>query len=65
MINTKHKNALFLNQINGNIPRSGVIYQETINPRYLFYQCSKDGPNFLFGTLSTRDYRYKPHFLAK
>ena len=44
---------------------SSVIYQQTINPHDLFYQCSKDGPEFLFGKLSIRGYRDDPYFTAK
>ena len=46
MIDTANKNVYFLNQMNGNITRSDVIYQQTINPHDLCYQCSKDGPDF-------------------
>ena len=44
MIDTTHKNVHFLNQINGNIPRSDVIDPETTIPHDLCYQCSKDDP---------------------
>ena len=53
------------NKINGKIPRGGVIEQETINTNDLCYQCSKDGPDFLFGKSSIRDSRDKPNFLQK
>ena len=46
------------------IPRSGVIDQETINSHELYYQCSKDGPDFLFGKLRIRDSRDETHFPA-
>ena len=65
MIDTTHNNAHFLNQINGNIPRSGLIDQQTINPCDLFYQCSKDGPDFLFGKFGIGDSRYEAHILEK
>ena len=65
MINSTHKNAYFLNKFNGNIPRSGVTDQETINARDLCYQCSKDGPNFLFGKLRIRYSRKEPHLPTK
>ena len=47
------------------IPRNGVIYQQTIKPTHLFYQCSKDDPDFLFGKSSIRDSRGEPCFSAK
>ena len=65
IINTTHKNIHFFNQINGEIPGSGVIYEETINPRDLCYQFSKDGPDFLFGKLKIRYSIYEPYFPAK
>ena len=34
---------IFKDQINGKIPRSGVIYSETINPHDLCYKCYKNG----------------------
>ena len=46
-----HAKTLILNQINGNMPRSGVIDQETINPHDLCYQCPKDGPDFYLVSL--------------
>ena len=49
LINTSHNIVRFLNQINGKIPRSGVIDTKTINPHDSFYQCYKHGPDFLFG----------------
>ena len=45
-MNTTHKNVHIFNQNNGEIPRSGVIDPETINPRDLCYQCSKHGPDY-------------------
>ena len=48
MINTTPKYVDFLNQNNREITKSGVIDQQTINPQYLCYQCSKDGQYFLF-----------------
>ena len=36
-----------------------------INPHELCYQCSKDGPNFLFGKFRIRHSRYEPHFTAE
>ena len=53
------------NQIIGEIPRSGVIYQQTINTNELCEQCSKDGPEFLFGKMGIRGSRYEPCFPAK
>ena len=55
MIDTTNKNVHFLNQINGKITRCGVIYQQTINPHGLCYQCSKDGPEFLLVKSRIRD----------
>ena len=55
----------FKNQINEKIPRSGVIDQETINPHDLCYQCSKYGPDLLFGKSRIRNSIDKPHFTAK
>ena len=62
MINTTDNNEQFLNQINGKIPRSGTIDPETINPRYLFYQCSKHGPYGLFGKLRIKVFNDEPYF---
>ena len=45
-IDTTHDNIHFLNQMNGKIPRSGVIDQQRIIPHELCYQCSKDGQDF-------------------
>ena len=64
-MDTTHKNVYFLNQNNEKIPKSGVIYQQKINPRDLCYQCSKDVTDFLFGKLRIRDYIYKPWFYLK
>ena len=52
-------------QSNGKIPRSGVIDQQTIDPHYLCYQCSKDSQEFLFGKQRIRDPRYEPYFPAQ
>ena len=41
---------------------SGVIYPETINPRDLFHQCSKNGPDCLFILLRIKDFNDEPHF---
>ena len=65
MIDNTHNNVRLVNQINGVIPRNGAIYQKIINPHELCYQCSKDGPDFLFGKLIIRDSRYEPCFTAK
>ena len=62
MINTTHKIYTFLNQINGKIPRSDVIDPEIINTHDLCHQCSKHGPNFLFGKSRIKDFNDKPHF---
>ena len=56
---------LFFLQINGKIPRSGVINQETINPHDLCYQCSKYGPDVLFCKLRIRSSRYDPCLPSK
>ena len=65
MIYNTHNNVHFLNQINGKIPRNGVIDKNTINPHDLYYQCSKDGPDFLFVKLGIRDCGYEPLFPEK
>ena len=65
MIDTTHKNAHILNQINGKIPRSGVIDKKMINTHDLCYQCCKDSPEYLFGNLSMRDCKYEAYFLVK
>ena len=49
MIDNTHKNINFKNKINGKIPISGVIDQQTIKPHDLCYQCFEDGPDLLFG----------------
>ena len=54
-----------LDQINGKIPRNGVIDQKTINPCDLCYQCSKDVPEFFFGEFSIRDCIDEPYFPSK
>ena len=55
----------FGKQLKGGIPRSLIIDQKTINKHDLCYQCSKDGPEFLFGNLSIGDSRGEPYFPAK
>ena len=65
MINTKHNNVYFKNQINGDIPRSGSIDPDTINPHDLCYQCYKHGPDCLFSKLSIRGLNDEPHFPEK
>ena len=55
----------FLNQINEEIPRNGVIDQKTINNHDLSYQRPKDVPDFLFGGIRIRDCRYEPYSPAK
>ena len=65
IIDKTHKNVRFLNQINGKIHGNGVIDQKKINPRDLCHQCSKDGPDFLFGMLIIRDSIDEPCFTAK
>ena len=56
MIYSTHKN-IKLHQINGNIPSTVIIDQQTINPHDLCSQCSKDGTGFLFGKSRIRDCR--------
>ena len=51
-----------LNQINGKIPRIGVIDTKTISTHDLCYWCSKHGPDFLFGKLRIKDFNYEPYF---
>ena len=65
MIYNTHNNVHFLNQINGKITRNGAIDKKTINHHDLYYQCSKDGPDFLFGKLMFRDSRDEPCLTAK
>ena len=65
MINNTHKNVNFLNQINGKIPRIGVIYQEKINSHDLCYPGYKESPYFLFYKLRIEDSRGGPHYPAK
>ena len=65
MIHATHKNVQFSNQINEEISRSGVIYQQTIIPHELCYQCFQDDPDSLFGKLRIGYCRDKPYFPAK
>ena len=65
LINTSQKNVHFSNQINGIIPRCGVNYPETIDPRDFWYQCSKHGPYCLFGKLRMRYFNDEPYFPNK
>ena len=51
--------------MNGKISSSGVIDQQTMNTHYLCYQCSKYGPDFLFGNLRIRDCKDEPCFPEK
>ena len=51
-----------LNQIIGKISRSCVTDQEKINTNDLYYQCSKHGPDCLFGKLRIKDFNDGPHF---
>ena len=44
---------------------SGVIDPETINPHELCYQCSKYGPDCLFGKLRIKYFNDEPHFPQK
>ena len=41
--------------MNGKIPGSSLIDQETINLHESFYKCYKSGPEFLFGKLRIRE----------
>ena len=54
-----------LNQNNEEIPRSGLIDLETINPHYLCHQCSKHDPIFLFVKFIIRYFNDEPHFLER
>ena len=54
--------CIFYYQINGKIPRSCVIDPETINSHDLCYECSKHGPDCLFGKLRINDFNDEPHF---
>ena len=54
-----------LNQTNGKTHRFGVTDIETINPTGLCYQCSKHGPDCLFGKLSIKNFNDEPHFSNK
>ena len=62
LLNTAPKNVHTRNQINGEIPRSGLIDTETINPHDLYYQCSKHGPDFLFRKMRIEDFNDELHF---
>ena len=64
-MNTSHNNVHFLNQINGKIPRSGVIDPETINSHDFCYQCSKHGLDCLFGKLRIKYFNDEPYFPNK
>ena len=44
------------------IPSIGVIDPEAINLNKLCYQCSKHGPDFLFGKFVIKDFIHEPHF---
>ena len=44
---------------------SGLIDSETIYPRDLCYQCSKQDPDFLFGKLRIKDFNDEPHFTER
>ena len=54
-----------LNQINGKIPRSGVIDPKKINPHDLCYQFLKHVSDFLYGKLTVKDFNDEPHFPEK
>ena len=41
---------------------AGKIDPEKINPHDVCYQCSKHGPDFLFGKLRIEDFIDEPHF---
>ena len=65
MINTTHKNANFQNQINVEIPRSGIIDPEIVNPDDLCYQCQKNGPDIFDGKLMNKYFNDEPHFTGE
>ena len=65
LIITTHNNVNILNQNNGEIPSSGVIDPETINPHDLCNQCSKHRTDCLFGKLRIRGFNDEPHFTPK
>ena len=52
-------------QANEKIPRSVVICRDTKNHHDICHQCSKDGPDFLFGKLRVRGSIDEPRFLAE
>ena len=54
LIKDSHKYKI-LNQIIGKISRSCVTDQEKINTNDLYYQCSKHGPDCLFGKFRIKD----------
>ena len=60
-----HRKCTFLNQINGKIQKSGVIYPETKNPYDLYYKCYKHGEYFLFGKSRVKGFNDEPHFPEK
>ena len=45
--------------------RSEIIYQNKIDHNDFCYQCSKDGPDFLFGDLRIRDKKMNYFSLQK
>ena len=61
-LNTTLNNVHFFNQINGKITSSGVINPETINPHDFFHECSKHGPDFVFGKLRIKAFSHEPYF---
>ena len=44
------------------IPRTGVIFLETIYPHELFSQCSKHGSDCVFSTFMIKYFIDDPHF---
>ena len=60
-----YKNVQFWNQNNENIPRCDIIDQKMKNIYELWYHCSKDCSNILFGCLRIRDKKDEPFFPEK
>ena len=56
---------MLLNQVKSKIPICGTIDPITVNNHYFCYQCSKDGTDLLFGSLSIRDKIYETFSATK
>ena len=65
LINTTYENVHNLNQLKGKITGYKTIDPKIVNNNGFCYQCSKDGPDFLFGKLVSRDKIYEKVPLEK